>query len=117
MLAPIRSLVSSFDVCRETGERKEGVEIIMGKEKKSFDIRGAQRFKSGNSSRTVMLELIREYEWNFKRKGEGAGFYPGQRYVKAQPRVSKKRFFPPVDQPFPNFHRDNFFPRGTASTF
>lgn len=40
--------------------------------KKSFDTRGTRRFKSGNSSRTVMLELIREYEWNFKRGGLGS---------------------------------------------
>lgn len=94
MLAPIRSLVSSFDVCRETGKRKEGVEIIMGKEKKSFDTRGTQRFKSGNSSRTVMLELIREYEWNFKRKGEGGWFLSRTKVRKGAASSFKETFFP-----------------------
>lgn len=68
--------------------------------KKSFDTRGT-RFKSGNSSRTVMLELIREYEWNFKR---GASVLSRTKVRTAQPSF-KETFFPPVDQPFPNFQR------------
>lgn len=80
---------------------------FLGGEKKSFDTRVAQRFKRVNSSRIVMLELIREYEWNFKR----GPFLSRTKVRTAQPSF-KETFFPPVDQPFPNFHRDNFFPRG-----
>lgn len=75
--------------------------MVEGREgKKSFDTRGT-RFKSGNSSRTVMLELIREYEWNFKR---GAWVLSRTKVRTAQPSF-KETFFPPVDQPFPNFQR------------
>ena len=54
--------------------RKEEVEIVVEmveafmEGKKSFDTRGTRRFKSGNSSRTVMLELIREYEFRKMRR-------------------------------------------------
>lgn len=87
--------------------RKEEVEIVVEmveafmEGKKSFDTRGTWRFKSGNSSRTVMLELIREYEWNFKR---GAWVLSRTKVRTAQPSF-KETFFPPVDQPFPNFQR------------